>query len=167
MSNLVIKSKNDGELIAEIITNQNLTFDAAMELAGYIYCDGDPDGDPNATGWTIDHNTYWTQEDTDWGRDEYLTTNEIADKMNFLALSLSAKYTKPEEIIKMKNTFKTKVRVAKDNGREYGYKKEYIMIDVIVDNEITLHGMAEAKDDTDIKNARNRAIRQAKKDMGL
>jgi excisionase family DNA binding protein len=82
MSNLVIKSKNDGELIAEIITNQNLTFDAAMELAGYIYCDGDPDGDPNATGWTIDHNTYWTQEDTDWGRDEYLTTNEIAERLN-------------------------------------------------------------------------------------
>ena len=67
----------------------------------------------------------------------------------------------------MKNTFKTKVRRAKDNGREYGYKKEYIMIDVIVDNDITLRGMAEAKNDTDIINARTRAIRQAEKDMGL
>ena len=68
MTKFIIKSKNDGELIAEIITNQSLTFGDAMRLAGYTYCEGNSDGDPNATGWTIDHNTYWTQDDSDWGK---------------------------------------------------------------------------------------------------
>ena len=32
----------------------------------------------------------------------------------------------------MKTNLKTVVRSATDNGREYGYKPEYIMIDVVV-----------------------------------
>jgi len=51
---MVIKDKQTGEVIGEVITNQSLTFDQAMELAGFVWktlaangveCDGWYDGD--------------------------------------------------------------------------------------------------------------------------
>jgi len=62
---------------------------------------------------------------------------------------------------------KTKVRIADNNGKEYGYQAEYIMIDVIDDYTIIHHGMAEAIDKKDIPNARRRAIYAYRKMMDL
>jgi hypothetical protein len=73
--------------------------------------------------------------------------------------------------MKMNTNLKTMVRRAQDNGHEYGYKPEYIMIDVIVNpgeiNEYILYGEAEAADDNDISNARRRAIHSVKKQLEI
>ena len=49
---MVIKDKQTGEVIGTVVTNQSLTFDRAMELAGFewkrwpeVECDGWYDGD--------------------------------------------------------------------------------------------------------------------------
>jgi len=63
-----------------------------------------------------------------------------------------------------KQTVKTQVRLAGNNGKEYGYKKQYIMIDV-VDGDVVFHGMAEANDENDIPNARRRALSEFHKMM--
>ena len=71
----------------------------------------------------------------------------------------------------MNTNLKTIVSKRRDNGREYGYKPEYIMIDVVVNpgemDEYTLTGQAEATDENDISNARRRAIRTTKKELNL
>lgn len=60
---------------------------------------------------------------------------------------------------------KTKVRVSDNNGKEFGYKSQYIMIDVVVDEDTTLPNMAESPtlDPKDIRNARRRAIAAARR----
>jgi membrane-bound inhibitor of C-type lysozyme len=45
---MVIKDKQSGEVIGEVVTNQSLTFDQAMDLAGFEYVEG------NESGWTKD-----------------------------------------------------------------------------------------------------------------
>lgn len=45
---MVIKDKETGKVIGKVITNQSLTFDEAMKLAGFEYIEG------NESGWTKD-----------------------------------------------------------------------------------------------------------------
>ena len=52
---MVIRSTENGEIIGRVITNQSLTFDRAMELAGFEYVEG------NESGWTKDGNTFYDE----------------------------------------------------------------------------------------------------------
>lgn len=51
---MVIRDKETNEIIGRVITNQSLTFDRAMELAGYDYIET-----PNEGGWSKDGNVYY------------------------------------------------------------------------------------------------------------
>lgn len=44
-----INDKQTGEVIGKVITNQSMTFDQAMEMAGFEYIEGD-----NESGWSKD-----------------------------------------------------------------------------------------------------------------
>ena len=64
-------------------------------------------------------------------------------------------------------TVKTLVRYSRDNGKEWGYKNKYIMIDIFLpDTGIRLYGWAEAKNKADIPNARKRALYRFHKEVG-
>jgi len=65
----------------------------------------------------------------------------------------------------MTDKIKTSVHRRKDNGKEWGYKPVYIMIDIETPYTI-LSNMAEATDETDIPNTRRRAIYATKKILG-
>jgi hypothetical protein len=52
-----IKDKATNEVIGTVITNQSLTFDQAMELAGFEYVEGD-----NESGWTKDGKVFYDEE---------------------------------------------------------------------------------------------------------
>jgi len=62
----------------------------------------------------------------------------------------------------MNTKYRTFVHREKNNGCEYGYKNEYILIGVTVDGSDDSYSpytnMAEAVDEADIPNARRRAI---------
>lgn len=44
-----IKDKASGEIIGTVITNRSMTFDEAMEMAGFEYIENDNEG-----GWSKD-----------------------------------------------------------------------------------------------------------------
>lgn len=45
---MVIKDKQTGKVIGNVITNRSMTFEEAMESAGFKYVEG------NESGWTKD-----------------------------------------------------------------------------------------------------------------
>ena len=55
--NIVDKATN--EVIGKVITNQSLTFDQAMDMAGFEYVEGD-----NESGWTKDGGKTLYDEET-------------------------------------------------------------------------------------------------------
>lgn len=55
---MVIRDTASKQIIGRVITNKSLTFDEAMELAGFEYIDG------NESGWTKDNGKTLYDEST-------------------------------------------------------------------------------------------------------
>lgn len=48
---MIIKSKETGEVIGKVVTNQSLTFDETMRLAGFEWKEYDPENGIECRGW--------------------------------------------------------------------------------------------------------------------
>ena len=55
-----IINKETGKVIGKVITNQSLTFDRAMELAGFTWMTLEKDG-VECDGWYDDDGTLWDE----------------------------------------------------------------------------------------------------------
>lgn len=97
---MTIIDKQTGEIIGTVAANQSLTFDRAMELAGFEWKTLEDDG-VECDGWYDSGGTLWDE-----------STAEVVTDMSIAAAALGK--------IGGKSTSKAKAAAARENGRKGG-----------------------------------------------